>query len=227
MAEPEEEKMTVKLKTMTGEEFSFDAAPNETVLDLKVRIAAEKQCPVEAINIMNGKSRLKDNLSLEDFEIKGILRIIIRLMNVITIEFMQGEWWKRNGASAVYKSRVEGNSYFDPNNRRYDFKVTEEGFGYDDHWIATPTSIVPGVIRTIYKSSQGEQVWARTPELANLHWDKLMAENEKERRRKRDQREKSRRAMEEAERMAAEQLRRRQLEEAVRMEEVERRLKET
>lgn len=172
-----EEVVTLKIKTLTGEAYTVERTPLDTVQSVKEELATQMDTAVECLQLIMGRTRLKDNTkSLRDYGIQkdAFLRCVVKLMNYITVERMQGDWiWVEKGYRLECK--VVGDQYYQQG-LRFDFTITEEGFGFiQKNWqnetcgtfIAKPQSIRTDIL-TLENPQRGKMWWVRRIDEASL-----------------------------------------------------------
>lgn len=159
MALTEEENGNFSLEiTCLTEKFHVEVHPGNTIGEVKQKIHELKEIPTKAMKLICGKKPLmNDDLILEDNNISKEncnLRLAVRLMNVITQDYIQGEWiWI---GDTIIRVEVNGNIF---NNGHSDWSlvVKETGFGFNsigcissehDAYIWKPRSIRRDIIET-------------------------------------------------------------------------------
>lgn len=149
-----EEFIEITFVKMAGNKVSLVFKVSETIKSVKNTLAAhpECDCPPQALMLMKGSKKLTDEtqtLAGYDITTNCKLRLIIRLMNVITQNYVQGDWiWCYLSGRNKYKLNITGNVFTNPT--EYEFIVTENSFGFKNGNLQctyTPTSIKPGIIK--------------------------------------------------------------------------------
>jgi len=90
-----EKTFTLTLKNMTGGEFQIECTQSHTTAQVKQKLHEQNEhWPVACIRMLAGRKTMEDSKTLADYEITKPtkLRFVVKLMNVITLERLQGRW---------------------------------------------------------------------------------------------------------------------------------------
>lgn len=160
----------LRLKNLLGGICEVSVTPKDTIGQVKQKIHENYDIAVAAMEIVADRKKKKDNeATLADSGVteNSKCMLIVRLMNVLTEEYLQGQWywfWQDGGFRIIIENKELNVHYFGSRSskERYDFVRTDENFGFKGQGMDInfkPHSLKRGFIKVVGDEENSMEVF--------------------------------------------------------------------